>query len=327
MTVIKAENLTKEFKIAKKGNGLSAAFKNLLVNEKTIVTAVNGVSFDIGRGEIVGYIGPNGAGKSTTIKMMCGILTPTRGSIHINGISPTQHRQKVVKDLGVVFGQRSQLYWDLRLGESFELLRRIYMVSNDKFNANMEELNDILQFNDFIDTPVRQLSLGQRMRADLAAAMLHSPSVLFLDEPTIGLDVDAKYAVRKFIKKINERSQITIILTTHDLDDIQTLCKRIIIINNGVIISDCSLDELIDKELTYRLLFAETKDGYRGYTNPKAEVTVISETKLQLKFRKSDISAAELISDLSKHVDIADVQIKESDIDDVIRQIFARSKN
>ena len=223
MPVIEVNHLVKQFKTVKKEKGLKGAVKGLFKAEKKIVTAVNDISFSIEKGEIVGYIGPNGAGKSTTVKMMSGILSPTSGEILINGISPEKDRKSVVKQLGVVFGQRTQLYWDLRLGESFELLRRIYNVDDETFDRNMKMMDDILNISSIVDTPVRQLSLGQRMRGDLAAAMLHSPDVLFLDEPTIGLDVDAKHAIRRFIKEINAERQTTVILTTHDLGDIQEL--------------------------------------------------------------------------------------------------------
>ncbi|MGN1340268.1 MAG: ATP-binding cassette domain-containing protein, partial [Oscillospiraceae bacterium] len=254
MPVIEVKNLKKQFKSVRKQKGLKGAIKGLFRPEKKIVTAVDDISFSIERGEIVGYIGPNGAGKSTTVKMMSGILRPTSGEILVNGISPVKDRKAVVKHLGVVFGQRTQLYWDLRLGESFELLKRIYDVPDEVYNENMAMMDEILDLKSIIDTPVRQLSLGQRMRGDLAAAMLHSPDVLFLDEPTIGLDVDAKHAIRRFIKEINETRKTTIILTTHDLGDIQELCKRIIIINKGMVIEDGSLDELIDRIAPYRQL-------------------------------------------------------------------------
>ena len=323
--VIKADSLAKQFKTVKKESGIKGAVKNLFRSEKSIKKAVDDVSFEIKRGEIVGYIGPNGAGKSTTIKMMCGILNPTSGEILINGKSPVRERQKVVRDLGVVFGQRSQLYWDLRLGESFELLRRIYEVEKSAFDERMRELDAILNIGEFIDKPVRQLSLGQRMRGDLAASMLHSPSILFLDEPTIGLDVEVKHSVRKFIKEINAKYQTTIILTTHDLDDIQALCERIIIINQGKIISDCSLEELIETSLSHRLLIADTYDENVSFSHPKAEVSAIGTQRLQLKFEKNAISAAELIGELSKVCLVKDLQIKEADINDVIMQIYANS--
>ena len=223
MDIIEVDNLTKEFNIVKKKKGLSGAFKSLIRPEKSIIRAVNDISFNIRQGEIVGYIGPNGAGKSTTIKMMTGILHPTSGNIRIAGISPHKNRKEVVKNLGVVFGQRTQLYWDIRLGESFELMKRIYRIDDRTYKENIELMSEILKIDEFIDIPVRQLSLGQRMRGDLAAAILHSPPILFLDEPTIGLDIEAKQAIRKFILDINKFKKTTVILTTHDLDDVQQL--------------------------------------------------------------------------------------------------------
>jgi ABC-2 type transport system ATP-binding protein len=320
--IIEAKDLVKEFTVNPKSSGIKGAIKNLFVSQKTIKRAVDHVSFQIKKGEIVGYIGPNGAGKSTTIKMMCGILNPTKGEVIINGLSPAKHRQEIVKDLGVVFGQRSQLYWDLRLGESFELLRRIYGVDKQKYDKTIEELNRILNINEIINIPVRQLSLGQRMRGDLAASMLHSPSILFLDEPTIGLDIDVKYAIRKFIKEINEKYQVTVILTTHDLDDVQFLCKRVIIINDGKLVIDSSLEELIDNVSPYRQLTVDFYTEDIHLSHPKAEIIKIEGQRAFLKFKKTEISAADLISDIAKEYQIKDLSLEESNIDDVIRQIY-----
>lgn len=324
--LIRATHLSKYFKRKKKKSGIKGAFQNLFTAEKEIKKAVHDINFEIKRGEIVGYIGPNGAGKSTTIKMMCGILHPTSGSVEIYGLSPQKHRQQIVNKIGVVFGQRSQLYWDLRLGESFELLRRIYQVSQKKYDAQLVELDHILGINDFIDIPVRQLSLGQRMRGDLAASMLHSPEILFLDEPTIGLDVDVKHAIRKFIKEINEKYQTTIILTTHDLDDIQALCKRVIIINHGQLVSDGSLDELFEKMAKYRQLVVELDDCDIEISHPLAEVVKKEGQRIYLRFLKSDITASQLISDISQCYPVRDLSIEETDIDDVIRQIYSLTK-
>ncbi|MBQ8903328.1 MAG: ATP-binding cassette domain-containing protein, partial [Oscillospiraceae bacterium] len=297
MPVIEVKNLRKEFKTVKKQKGLKGAVKGLFKPERKLVTAVDDVNFSIEQGEIVGYIGPNGAGKSTTVKMMSGILRPTSGEILINGISPVKDRKAVVKHLGVVFGQRTQLYWDLRLGESFELLKRIYDVPDDVYNENMKMMDEILDLKSIIDTPVRQLSLGQRMRGDLAAAMLHSPDILFLDEPTIGLDVDAKHAIRKFIRQINETRKTTIILTTHDLGDIQELCKRIIIINKGTVIEDGSLDELADRIAPYRQLVIDFYSE-QNITHPKAETVKTEGARTVYRFMKKDVTAAKLIEDI-----------------------------
>lgn len=317
MAVIEVKNIVKEFKVAKKEKGLKGSIKHIFSPEYEIKRAVNGISFSIEKGEIVAYIGPNGAGKSTTVKMMSGILTPTSGEILINGVSPQKDRKRVVKDLGVVFGQRTQLNWDLRLGESYELLKRIYQINDETYNENLKIMDEILNINELVGTPVRQLSLGQRMRGDLAAAMLHSPSVLFLDEPTIGLDVEAKYAIRKFIKEINRNKGTTVILTTHDLGDIQELCNRIIIINKGKIIEDGSLKELIDRIAPYRHLIVDFYEE-QNIAHPQAEITAVKGSRTIYRFEKKDITAALLIEDLSKSAPIKDVSLEEASIDDII---------
>lgn len=318
MAVIEVKHLNKTFKTVKKEKGLKGALKALFKPERRIVTAVDDVNFSIEQGEIVGYIGPNGAGKSTTVKMMSGILRPTSGEILVNGVDPSKDRKAVVKHLGVVFGQRTQLYWDLRLGESFELLKRIYDVPDEVYEENMKMMDEILDLKSIIDTPVRQLSLGQRMRGDLAAAMLHSPDVLFLDEPTIGLDVDAKHAIRRFIKEINSTRKTTIILTTHDLGDIQELCRRIIIINKGVVIEDGSLDEIIDRIAPYRQLVIDFYTE-QHIDHPKAETVSVEGARTVYRFMKNDVTAAELIEDIGKQAKIKDISLEEASIDDVIR--------
>ena len=237
MAVIEVKNLTKDYKVNKKGKGLGGAIKNLFVREKTIVHAVKDLSFTIEKGEIVAFIGPNGAGKSTTVKMMSGILNPTSGQVLVNGKDVAKKRKEVVMDLGVVFGQRTQLNWDLRLGESFELMKRIYQIPDELYKENLKVMDDILGINEIIDIPVRQLSLGQRMRGDLVAAMLHSPSVLFLDEPTIGLDVDGKYAIRKFIKEINRVKGTTVILTTHYMEEAAE-ADYIVVLDSGKVAAE-----------------------------------------------------------------------------------------
>lgn len=322
MPVIEVKHLKKQFKSVKKEKGLKGAFKALIKPEKKLVTAVDDVNFTIERGEIVGYIGPNGAGKSTTVKMMSGILRPTAGEILVNGINPVKDRKAVVKHLGVVFGQRTQLYWDLRLGESFELLKRIYDVPDEIYEENMAMMDKILDLKSIIDTPVRQLSLGQRMRGDLAAAMLHSPDILFLDEPTIGLDVDAKHAIREFIKQINQTRRTTIILTTHDLGDIQELCQRIIIINKGKVIEDGSLDELIDRIAPYRQLVVDFYSAQR-IENPNAQIISSEGARTVYRFMKNDVTAAKLIEDIGNQAKIKDIRLEEASIDDIIRAAYA----
>lgn len=323
MYAIEVDHLVKEYKVIKKEKGLRGAVKNLFTQEVKYVRAVDDISFKVGQGDIVAYIGPNGAGKSTTVKMMSGIMKPTGGEILVAGISPQKNRKQVAKKIGVVFGQRSQLNWDLRLEESFELLKRIYQVEDAAYRHTLGMLDEILEIHKFVDTPVRQLSLGQRMRGDLAAAMLHSPEILFLDEPTIGLDVEVKHSIRKFIKEINERSKTTIILTTHDLGDVQELCKRIIIIDGGKIIEDGALDELIDKIAPYRFL---SIDFYRQTKVPheKAEIVSCNDLRTVYKFKKDEISAVQLIDDIGKQSPIKEISIKESDIDDVIRTVYQK---
>ena len=322
---IEAKNLTKEFIVTKKEPGLKGAFKNLIHSEKSVFRAVNNINFSIDEGQVVGYIGPNGAGKSTTIKMMSGILQPTSGDVTIRGISPFQDRKKVVRNLGVVFGQRTQLYWDLRLGESFELLRRIYEIDDATYQKNLKILNDILNIQEIINTPVRQLSLGQRMRGDLAAAILHSPPVIFLDEPTIGLDVDVKYCVRQFIKDINDQYHTTIILTTHDLGDIEELCRRIIIINHGEIVHDCSLETLMNEFAPNRQLIV---DLYQAPEQPielrNARVIKQEGARICLEYNKKETSTGDVIEAIAANHSIQDISIEESNIEDVIRTIYAR---
>lgn len=323
MAIIEVKNLVKDFKVIKKESGIKGALKNIVRSNKSIVRAVDDISFSIDKGEIVGYIGPNGAGKSTTVKMMCGILHLTNGSVRINGLSPYTDRKKVVRNLGVVFGQRSQLYWDLRLGESFELLKRIYQVDDDKYKSNLKMLNDILNINEIIDTPVRQLSLGQRMRGDLAAAILHSPEIIFLDEPTIGLDVEVKYAVRKFIKDINEKYKTTIVLTTHDLDDIQQLCDRIIIINKGKIVEDGSLNQLMDRLAPTKKVVVDFYETPGDITLDKAEVIKREQARVWIEYEKSATCAGEILNQVSAQYVIRDISFEETSIEDVIRKVYA----
>ena len=233
MSLIYVNNISKQFKVAQRPSGLKNAIRSFFKRDYKIIDAIKNVSFKINKGEIVGYIGPNGAGKSTTIKILSGILVPDSGVCKVKGFVPYNERDKYVKHIGVVFGQRSQLWWDIPAEDTFDLLKDVYVIPNDKFIKIKNELIEKLNLKDFINVPVRQLSLGQRMRCEIAASLLHSPEILFLDEPTIGLDAVSKTIVRDFIKKLNKEKKTTVILTTHDLSDIEALAKRIILIGKA----------------------------------------------------------------------------------------------
>ena len=318
MSMIKVNDVCKEYYVVKKDPGIKGAIKSLFTRDTKTIDAVHHLSFDIEPGEIVGFIGPNGAGKSTTIKMMSGILTPTSGEILINGMDITKHRKEVVQNIGVVFGQRSQLNWDLRLGESYELLKHIYRIKQKDFDETLEIMDSILGIKEILDKPVRQMSLGQRVKGDLVAAMLHSPDVLFLDEPTIGLDVGSKYALRKFVKEINEKRGTTIILTTHDLGDIEQLCDRIIIINSGKLVEDGNLANIVDRIAPYKTLVVEYYDETIP-THDMADLFETQENVAKYRFMKKEITAAKLIEELGAKAMIKDVSIEQPGIDDIIR--------
>ncbi|KQC47182.1 MULTISPECIES: ATP-binding cassette domain-containing protein [Geobacillus] len=247
MNAIEVEQLRKEFKVHKSRSGLVGAFRDLWTRRYATIRAVDGISFAVRQGEIVGYIGENGAGKSTTIKMLTGILTPTSGRIVVNGMNPHKEREKFVRTIGVVFGQRSQLWWDIAVQESFRLLKKVYRVPDEQYRRHMGEVIEMLDIGPLLDKPVRKLSLGQRMRCEIAAALIHNPPLLFLDEPTIGLDVLVKLNIRQFLKQLNERYGTTILLTTHDMSDIEALCERVIMLDEGKIIYDGSLGQLKEK--------------------------------------------------------------------------------
>ena len=324
MALIDIEKLHKTYRVTRKASGLRGSLRGLFRPERHEVLAVNGITFSIDTGEIVGFIGPNGAGKSTTIKMLAGILYPTSGRITVDGLSPQENRKAVVKEIGVVFGKRTQLYWDLRLGESFELFKRIYQIEQTSFDENLDLLSEVLGIEELMDIPVRQLSLGQRMRGELTAAMLHSPKILFLDEPTIGMDIEVKRAIRHFILEINRLRKTTVLLTTHDLGDVEELCERLIIINHGRIIEDGALNSLIDSLTPYRDLIVECADmdDIGQFTHPHATVLKQQDDLTWIRFARANVTASQLINELSKTYTIRDVRVKEPDIEDVIRKLY-----
>lgn len=321
MSLIQVKDLTKVYKIPKRQAGMIGALQGIFKREYITKAAVQGISFTISSGEMVGYIGPNGAGKSTTIKMLTGILVPTSGEVVVNGLIPYKERQKNARQIGVVFGQRTQLWWDLPVQDSFELLKQVYQIPAKRYKQNMDTFNEILGLHEFLPTPVRQLSLGQRMRADIAAALLHDPQVLFLDEPTIGLDVVAKEKIRKFIRKINEERGVTVILTTHDMADIEKLCKRMIIIDNGKLMYDGELAKIREMYGRLRIMVIDLE----GNTPLELEkVTLLKEegNRRWLRFDAQQITPAEIISTLSRHYEIKDLTIKDQDIEVIIRHLY-----
>lgn len=331
--MIKVENLSKEFKSSKKYPGFKGAIKSFFSREYVIKKAVDDISFEIEDGEIVGYIGANGAGKSTTIKMMTGILTPSSGKVLINGLIPYEDREKNAKYIGVVFGQRTQLWWDLPLSETFSLLKDIYDVNDNDYKERMGFLNEVLEISEFILSPVRTLSLGQRMRADLAAALLHNPKIIYLDEPTIGLDVVVKEKVRSAIKEINKKYGTTVILTTHDLNDIEELCNRIIIIDNGTKIYDGSLKDIKDNYgyITTIEILVKSLNGYENFdindemkiSKENLEINAL-DNKIIVRFNRNFTNQAEIISKIISKFNVLDFSILETSIEDIIKKIYRK---
>ena len=326
--MIKVENLSKEFKISKKYPGFKGALRSFFSTEYTIKKAVDDISFEINDGEIVGYIGANGAGKSTTIKMMTGILTPSSGRIIVDGVVPYENREKNAKNIGVVFGQKTQLWWDLPVSETFPLLKDIYGVSDEEYEERMNYFKEILGLDEFFLSPVRTLSLGQRMRADLAAALIHNPKIIYLDEPTIGLDVVVKESVRKAIKDINEKYGTTIILTTHDLNDIEELCNRIIIIDSGKKIYDGELEGVKEQFGYLTTIEIQLKDknniekiNFRRFKDDDFKLNM-KESKVNITFNKNNISSADIIGEVMKKSKVIDFNIKETSIEDIVKKMY-----
>jgi ABC-2 type transport system ATP-binding protein len=293
-----------------------------LRRERTAVRAVDGVSFHIEAGEMVGYVGPNGAGKSTTVKMLTGILVPSSGEVRVLGLDPSRQRVDLARRIGVVFGQRTQLWWDLPLRDSFELLRHIYRVPADQYERNLATFGEVLELGPFLATPVRQLSLGQRMRGDLAAALLHDPQILFLDEPTIGLDVVAKARIREFLAKVNAEARTTVLLTTHDMDDIEQLCNRMLVIDHGHVIYDGDLETIRTRFGGESVLVVDLADPAPPIEVDGARVARVDGPRQWLHFRRDRISAAALIAEVAARASIKDLAITDPDIEDVVRRIY-----
>ena len=322
MSFIEVKDLNKTFKVNTRDSGLLNAFKNLFKREYKLVKAVSHISFNINMGEIVAYIGPNGAGKSTTIKMLCGIMKPDSGFVSVGGLNPFADRIKYVKNIGVVFGQKSQLWWDIPVEDSFLLLKDIYKISDKEYEKVKSELCDLLDLTDLLKMPVRQLSLGQRMRCEIAASLLHNPKILFLDEPTIGLDAVGKVAIRKFIKEINKKRKVTIILTSHDMNDIEALTDRVIVIGHGKKLYDGTLSDIKGK-------FSNVKKLEIIYHNlesiPKiknVEIVEKSKDKILLNVDMDHNTVSGVINKYSKVCEIDDVNVISDSIEDVIVKLY-----
>lgn len=320
--ILTLQDITKYFSLRKTYRGFLSSVRNFVSLDHYHIKAVDGISFSIDPGEIVGYLGPNGAGKSTTIKMLTGLLVPTSGTISVNGYVPWKDRQIYVAGIGAVFGQRTTLWWDLPVIESFDLIRHIYKMPFSKYKKNLNEFTTLLDLDGFLDKPVRTLSLGQRMRADLCAALLHEPGIVFLDEPTIGLDVVAKESIRKVILHINKEHNTTIVLTTHDISDVEKLCQRVLIIDMGKLLYDGLLDTLKERFGGERKLVVDFAQEYTNYQIESAEIESQVGKRITYLFRRGEITASELIQAISARYRIEDLQVREPDIETTIRRIY-----
>ena len=325
MAIIQVRELSKSFKVPDSKTGRLAAVRNLFSFKHTLKVAVDRVSFDIEKGEMMGYVGPNGAGKSTTIKMLTGILVPSAGEVVVDGLVPHRERMRLARRIGVVFGQKSQLWWDVPVIESLRLLKEIYKIPTSTYDTNLELFHDLLDLHEFQDTPVRQLSLGQRMRSDLVAALLHNPDILFLDEPTIGVDIVAKDRFRSFIRQLNRERQVTVLLTTHDLLDIEKVCERMMIIDNGRIIYNGSIAGIKEQFTPYRVLVVDFAEGVSEVNIDRAELVEREGQRARFRFSREDISASELITELAQQHRVRDISVEEPEIEEVVRKIYERS--
>ena len=330
MPIIEVDQLAKDFRRPKRFEGPFGGLRTLVTRQYETTRAVEGVSFAIDEGELIGYLGSNGAGKSTTIKMLAGILVPTSGHVEVAGLVPWRNRERNALQIGVVFGQRTQLWWDLPLANSLKLIAKLYRMEPERYRRNLARMTDLLDLEPFLATPVRQLSLGQRMRGDLAAAMLYEPRILYLDEPTVGLDVVAKERTRRFIEEINRETGTTIMLTTHDLADVERLCNRIIFIDRGKVLYDGAVDELKRRYAPYRMLdvtLALDGDGDSG-PGPLAirgtEVVERSAARLLIRFDPEAIAVTDLIAAVIARHPVSDISIVEPDLEGVVREIVER---
>lgn len=326
MYTIDVNNLCKSYKVAKRDSGFINALKSFAKREYKIINAVNDITFKIKKGEIVGYIGPNGAGKSTTIKMLSGILKPDSGQILVNGMNPFDDRINYVKEIGVVFGQKSQLWWDIPAIDSFDLLKEIYKIPDDLYEKTRDELVNLLEIQEIIKMPVRQLSLGQRMKCELVASLLHNPKILFLDEPTIGLDAISKVVVRNFVKKINKEKNVTVILTTHDMADIETLADRVIVIGKGKKLYDGNIDD-IKKKYSNKKIVEIFYDGMKKIPNiSNTEIIEQKNNVIKIKIDSKMVSVSDVTMEYAKVCEIKDINVINDNIDDIIYKLYEEFK-
>ncbi len=324
--LIEVEGVTKEFKVYQRTKGFAAGLGSFFHRPYEIKKAVDDISFQVQKGETVAYIGANGAGKSTTIKILAGILVPTSGRVSIDGRVPYQERRENALHIGVVFGQRTHLHWDLPVIDSYELYQKMYRISPDRYRRNLETFSELLDLGQFIRKPVRQLSLGQKMRAELAAALLHEPELVYLDEPTIGLDVLAKSKIRGFIKQINRELRTTVILTTHDMDDIEQICGRLIMIDGGKILYDGSLAGFKERFGGEHLLVVDFADEQVTVDDPRLKLVKVEGPRRTFRFRREEITVAEAITLIARNYDITDLNIKEPEIEGIVKKIYENKR-
>ena len=326
MPIIEVKNLVKQYKIIEKQDGLLGYFKNLIKPHYKKIIAVNNINFEIEEGELIGYIGENGAGKSTTIKMLTGLLTPTSGKIVVNGLVPNEKRIQNNKNIGAVFGQKTQLWWDLPVIESFRLIKKMFKIPENEYRKNLKRFTEILDLGDLLDKQVKNLSLGQKMRCEIAATFLHNPKIVYLDEPTIGLDVFVKENIRKFIKEINKEKKTTVILTTHDLKDIEDVCDRIILLDKGQIIYDGEKQRFKDiygkytlAELIVSSKNLKVKDKLKSNN---FEIIEENENKMKIKFKHDETTIVKIMNDISEYCEIEDIHMRESELEDILKEIY-----
>jgi ABC-2 type transport system ATP-binding protein len=322
--MIDVQNISKDFKIPVSRDGFANTVKSLFIREYKTKHAVDTVSFHIDDGELVGYVGPNGAGKSTTIKMLSGILTPSSGQIMVDGIVPYKQRTVNARNIGVVFGQRSQLYWDLPMRDTFLLHKKMYEIDDTVFKHNTARFIEILQMETFVDQPVRQLSLGQKMRANIALSLLHNPKIVYLDEPTIGLDIVAKNRIREFILEINRQKRTTFMLTTHDMDDIERVCGRLIMINNGKVFYDGALSDFKNEFGDAFRIIVHLANSVK-IDHPLMTAEAQNEYTYTISCNKKQISVAGAVSYLTSNYEVRDIRIEESDVESILRDLYERS--